>query len=164
MGRNAICISKCILLKRGSILLCFRFLFVLGDYSVSSLFCLRLRSCTPTAKCVKISCSPPTRDLYFHRRKITQMARMTTETTVINDALIFTAQLLKLQKRDSSFSLTKIADKLLVLDSWILFTISLTALICSYSGLSRTSLEFNKYCASLSSSSVNFDVSLSVER
>jgi hypothetical protein len=42
---------------------------------------------------------------------------MTTETTVINDALIFAAQLLKLQKRDSSFSLTKIADKLLVLDS-----------------------------------------------
>jgi hypothetical protein len=31
------------------------------------------------------------------------------------------------------------------LDSWILFAISLTALICSYSGLSRTSWEFNKY-------------------
>ncbi len=57
------------------------------------------------------------------------MVSMTTEITVINDALNFAAQLLKLQKRDSSFSLTKIADKLLVLDSRILFTISLTALI-----------------------------------
>ena len=92
------------------------------------------------------------------------MVRMKTETSVINDALIFAAQLLKLQKRDSSFSLTEIADKLLVLDSWILFTILLTALICSYSGLSKISWEFNKYWASLSSSSVNFDVSLSVER
>jgi hypothetical protein len=40
----------------------------------------------------------------------------------------------------------------------------LTALIFSYSDLSKISWEFNIYWASLSSSSVNFDVSLSVER
>jgi hypothetical protein len=137
--RNVFCSSG------GSISLCFRFLFFLGGYSVSTLFCRRLRSCTPTAKWIKISCSPPILDLYLHRRKITQMVRVTTETTVINDALIIAAQLLKLQKRDSSFSLFKIAGKLLVLDSWILFTISLTALIFSYSGLSKISWELNKY-------------------
>jgi hypothetical protein len=59
------------------------------------------------------------------------MARMATGNAVIIYSFIFSAQLLKLQKSDSSLSLTKIADKLFVLDSWILFTISLTALICS---------------------------------
>ena len=88
----------------------------------------------------------------------------TTEIIVIDDACSFVAQLLMLQKRDSSCSFNKITDKLLELLSWILLTISFTELICKYSGLSKMSREFVRYWASLSSRSVIFYVRRRVDR
>ena len=93
--------------------------------------------CKFTAKCSRIACTPLSCDLYFHKRSRIMASPLPAAQTIIKAVCNFADHACRLHHRESSCSLTNMADILREFYSWIALIISLTELTCSYSALSN---------------------------